>query len=516
MPGTKADEPDRDTENEQSRSTAPEPLTPVVRPDAPPPSRSPGPTRIGVASLDEDEGRETAQALSAVPATLPDPPSAPTESEADAAAPAGKTTIDPPREDTVDAEDGPAPGPHSARAQNTILDGTPSVLPEATTSEPETAPEASGGPLRNTMPDALDAEKTSTDSEGEEPREPLAPTMPPAPPKKRRNWLYIAIGSLFLTALIGPVAWYFVVWRYRPTAPHHIPAGTTIAVRFDGRELYLYEPFRKNVLGSFDGSEKSDKRAAKLKKLTGVDLKTDVREVIFATKTADSWIVLIGGNFDTGRSQKKFATGLKTFLDEEGVPGYTVEAGVVKGPVLRIAQAEDGTILIANNDEILRAAMDPGDAYKDLGLSSSEAMSFVVDRAAFDGLSKQAGDRFPALQLFAPDKVTRLSEACQKTQKMTGFLSLSKKDPKLTADIVPVSGEEPAALSSKWETVQSDAKQLGGFLPEVPGVPVKESLEAVKFKPRNKSVLVTIVWEKKTFDAALADLGKKLRETFGD
>ncbi len=334
--------------------------------------------------------------------------------------------------------------------------------------------------------------------------------------RKRRNWIFWALGGLFVTALVGPLLFYFLVWRYRPTAPHHIPAGTTIAVRFDGRELYLYEPFRKNILGSFDGSASAKGRSDRFKKHTGIDLRNDVREVIFATMTADSWIVLIGGNFETGRTKTKFVTGLRDFLAEEGVQGWTLSNGVLKGPVLRIAQAEDTTILIANNDEILRAAMEPSDSWKDLGLASSGAMSFVVDRGAFEAAGKAAPNKIPALALLAaPDAVTHVADACRHTQRMTGYLELGR-DSKINIDAVPTSDSSASGLTTDLEAVRADAKALAPFMPEQDTGGLKEALLDAKIKPRAKTVMVTVPWSKKEIDGGLERLGAKIREVFGE
>jgi len=370
-----------------------------------------------------------------------------------------------------------------------------------------------------------------------------APTEPPPPPeeeapdataeevyasvppraKKPRNWLYIGLGSIILLALTGPLLFYFFVWRYTPTAPHHIPAGTTIAVRFDGKQLYLYEPFRTNVLGAFSGSEaaseKAKGRADRLKKHTGIDLRSDVREVIVATMTLDSWVVLVGGNFDGGRSKTKFVSSLKAFLDEEGVEGFFVDGSVLSGSGLYITQAEDTTIIIANNHEILRAASEPSDSWQTLGLSSSGALSFVVDRPVFDNASKSvvpvrdaSSFQSLALSLVLSSKLKQhLSEASAHTQKVTGHLELGRKTA-FHADILPTGGTTPEQLAGEWQALQADLETVSSLIPESGGLR-KAMLEA-KVKPGSDRVIVHAPIEKTSFDEGLVELGAKIRATF--
>ncbi|NUP13177.1 MAG: hypothetical protein HOW73_44630 [Polyangiaceae bacterium] len=432
---------------------------------------------------------------------------------------------EPPRDTDVD------PGADDA-ASKTIVDdprseprsgGTPTSGSRATR---DTMPDPiATEPVRATLPD-IDPNASEEDAEAQQPEGEQSPgDGAPAPAPKRRNVLFFVIGGLLFVALAGPLVFYFLVWRYRPTAPQHIPAGTTLAVRFDGRELYLYEPFRKHVIGSIDGSDKAKSRLDRIKKHTGVDLRNEVREIVFATMNAESWIVLVGGNFDAGRARKKFVPGLKTFLEEEGVQGYTVEDGVLKGPVLRIAQADDTTILIANNDEILRAATDPSDAWQELGLASSGAMSFVIDRGAFDAVSKNPSEKVSgvlppalaigALALVTPETLDHVSDASKSTQKMTGYLDLGK-GPKIMADIVPTTGTTPGALSDKWQTVQTDAQGMRDVLTSFYSAGLAPAMLDAKLKPRNETVMVTIQWERKELDAGLEKLGEKIRETLGE
>lgn len=397
----------------------------------------------------------------------------------------------------------------AAEARQHLLGTTlPEAIPILASAEATASPEA---PAADTHPDEepLDVGRGEPDA------------APARAARKPLKWLYIALGSVLLLALTGPLIFYFFVWRYTPTAPHHIPAGTTIAVRFDGKQLYLYEPFRKNVLGALEGTEQSERakgRAGRLKKHTGVDLKSDIREVIVATMTVDSWIVLIGGNFDGGRS-RKFASSLKAFLDEEGVEGFSVDGNVLIGSGLFVAQAEDTTIMIANNREILRAASEPSDSWQTLGLSSSGAMSFVIDRPVFDMAARAAAAEREATSLqslylsvvLSSDVKQRIAGAASHTQKVTGHLELGRKT-ELHADVLPTSGTTPEQLAIEVQELQTAIETVSSLLPESGGI--RRALLEAKVKPGSKRVIVNAPFDKAKLDAGLVELGAKIRTTF--
>lgn len=359
------------------------------------------------------------------------------------------------------------------------------------------------GPTQHAFPEP--PQKTVPDL-GEE--EPASPPPPEEPAKKLRgSWPYILIGSLLFMSVAGPLAFYFVVWRYRPTALMHIPRGTNAAVRFDGRELYLYEPFRTNVIGAFDDAASKGGRADRLKKHTGLDVRKDIREVIFATSFGDTWVVLIGGNFSS-RAKTKFTLGLSKFLEEEGVSGFKRrDDGVLAGP-LWIAQAEDSSIVIANTEETLDRCMDPNETYQDLGLASSGAMSFVADRPVFE----TAAGPSSMLKGTPVAAFGSIFDAASQTQKVTGHLALGR-EVEFLIDATPTKGTTPEELTKQYESVQSQARLASLlFLPEAGGL--TETALNARIKPRATSVMVEATWDRKKFDAFLEDVGAQIRAAF--
>jgi hypothetical protein len=362
-----------------------------------------------------------------------------------------------------------------------------------------------GGPAGQPEPAFPAAPQKTLPDEGDS--GPSAPTPDPAPKPSRGRWPYFLIGGLLLLSVIGPMTFYFFVWRYRPTALMHIPRGTSVAVRFDGRELYLYEPFRKHIIGAFDDAAEKGGRADRLKKHTGLDVRKDVREVILATSFGESWVVLIGGNFSS-RAKTKFTLGLSKFLEEEGVSGFTRRSdGVLEGPVF-VAQAEDSTIVIANTEETLTRSIEPGDTYQDLGLASSGAMSFVIDRPAFDAIAS-GHSLVKASPFVALGSVT---ETAGQTQKLTGHLAFGK-EPEFLLDVTPTKGSDPETLSKQLETVQSQVRLGAMFLPDFGGLLSVAS--GAKIKPRAKSVMVEAPWPKDKLNAFLEEAGSAMRVALG-
>lgn len=333
--------------------------------------------------------------------------------------------------------------------------------------------------------------------------EPLAEPPPERPGAgKTRSLAWFVVGALLVASMIGPLVFYFLVWRYQATALHHVPAGTTMAARFDGRELYLYEPFRKNVLSVFEDAEGTKSRAARLEKKTGINLMTDVREVVFATVDGKSWVALVGGRFHTPRLHRSdFVEGLASFLGEEGVESFTLEGAVLKGPGgMRIAQAEDSTLVIASDDAMLAATLEPSKHYLELGLASSGALSLVVDGPAL----ATVGRSLPPLNG---------AEPISKTARVTGFLDFRRKGPELVLDVVPKSGTTPEALASELETALGAMRLVAFMLPDVGGS--KEALGSAQVKPRTASVLVQAKWPEEKLAEATVALGAALRAVLG-
>ncbi len=357
--------------------------------------------------------------------------------------------------------------------------------------------------VRKTEPD-LPARRTEPDLEPAAPIDPenlaepeyLDEAAEAALPKatKPKSWVYFLIGGLLFASVAGPLAFYFFVWRYKPTAVQHIPAGSTIAVRFDGAELYASEPFRKHVLSTLEDAHGVESYADRIKSRTGIDLRTDLREIVVATTTGQSFVVLLGGKLGKMRmEQDRFPAGVHAVLTEKGGQGFSMDGDQLVGPGWRVAQSDDDTVIIGTDAEIVRAALEPSDTYKTLGLASSGAMSFVVDAPAVSAASRRAAGA--------------TAVALGKTDRISGYFRLNKS--KLMLDLVPSNGVESSALGKDYEDALVELRALTVLLPDSYGE--KAALEAARVKPRPETLMIETEWPREGIERAFEQAGAALR-----
>jgi hypothetical protein len=401
------------------------------------------------------------------------------DSRATAADSSRATVVDPlPTGDrtTLDDASEPAPSTKEEPQRNTVTDlPTEAQAPEsATRTETETAPQAEA-----------ETEETSTETATE------AETKP----KKPRATIYFVVGGLLFLAMAGPLIAYFLVFRYQPTAVKHVPAGTNMAVRIDAKELYLYKPFRDNVLSVLNDAPGVKSRGDRLKNLTGIDLRSDLREIVIASPDGQRFVVLVGGFFHEARfNRADVVKGLGKFLTEEGVTGLSLKNGVLLAPGgIEVTEADDSTIVVANDDDLLKASLQPSEEWTNLGLAGTGAMSFTIQTSALDHMRAS---------LSAFDDSVVLSH----TDRVTGSLKLGAS-PELSMELVPRT-VTPEALSKEAETALADVKFVELLLPDEMGE--HAALASAKTKPRVASVMVTASWPPAGLEAGMKRLGQAL------
>jgi hypothetical protein len=353
------------------------------------------------------------------------------------------------------------------------------------------------------MPDTVEVETPRT-TEPDLPRatepdlevpEGGAPEPDDAAKQKPKSWVYLLIGGLLFASVAGPLVFYFLTWRYRPTALHHIPHGTTVAVRFDGPDLYLYAPFREHVLGAFEDAPGPDSYASRLKQRTGIDLRSDIREIILATATGKTFVLLVGGRFGKTRfDQETIPVALHTVLTEKGTSGFSLDGEVLVGPGgLRMAQAEDTTLVMTTDEEMLRAALEPSDAWQSLGLTPAGAMSFAVDEPALVALSRMAPGA--------------AGDAFRKSKRVTGYVKLNKL--KLEMEVIPSDGIGAEELSEAVTTSLAETELWTVLLPDTFGE--KEALTSARSRPRVETVLVESNLPKEGVERGMKEVGDRIR-----
>lgn len=328
---------------------------------------------------------------------------------------------------------------------------------------------------------ALEEQTDAGEGDGDDPESEPAPD---GVKKTLKAGTYIFVGLLLFAALAGPLVFYFFFFRYKPTATYHVPDNAQVALRLDTRQLYGYEPFRKQVLGALD-IESEDGRRAAFKKHTGIDLAGDVREVVVASMDGKSYVVLFGGYFQKLR-RGTFAGGLKAFADEIGVEGASLEGSTTLALPggLRVSQSEDSTVIVGSDARALEAALPTDDEPSALGLPNSGAMSFAVGGAVFDRLAT------------ASDTPPTVADVAAHTTSATGYLTLGRRN-KIYVELLPkkIGAEE---LASKVEAARAFLAESGGTL-------LPANVAALLREGKAKSRAESAMFEVEVTDATLGE-----------
>lgn len=326
----------------------------------------------------------------------------------------------------------------------------------------------------------------------------------PAAPRKAVKRLVIVISVLAPFVVLGAIAatFYFVFWKYEPLARRHVPGNANIVVRIEAADVALFGPVRKHfgpMLFDAPKDEPASKkggvsRADRIKKATGVNFATDVREVLVASVDATSWVVLLGGKIAKGR----FVDGIESMMREDGA-GWSRDGGLLLGPPgtrAVLAQAEDGTIVVGTDTDVVRAALPATDEWTRLGLPASGAVAFAVTSDAWSGVLSAAGSILPS------------TGSIRSVERVTGQIALGSS-PTLNVRVHPKSGQDTAALAGDIERALAALRVVLLLAPDIAGE--KEALAATKVEPAGTDVLLTTLWPYDGLDRGCERLATLLR-----
>jgi hypothetical protein len=144
---------------------------------------------------------------------------------------------------------------------------------------------------------------------------------------------------------------------YQSTVARHVPPDAQAAVRFDLTHVMLYEPFRASIFPLVDrlaaGNADKPRRAAL--EARGIRVGSDVREVLLALGPArGDWLVAVGGRLPAAGVGATLASVLRDEGQriEERDGGFWLPAHGVA-----FAQAGDGALVLASDEERLRSAL---------------------------------------------------------------------------------------------------------------------------------------------------------------
>ncbi|MDC0685908.1 hypothetical protein [Sorangium atrum] len=360
-------------------------------------------------------------------------------------------------------------------------------------------------PIRPTVTDDLAApEGDPAEAPGAAPAEarpappgegaPAAPQRPGRPRGAACLVLAIAIAALLAGAALCV---YLFFWRYVPTARQHIPGDANIVVRLETADLALFGPVRRHFLPLLDDAPQTASRKARIEAATGLDFPSDLREIVVASTDATSWVALAGGRIPKGR----FVAGMEKVARDEGWAGVRREGELLLiGPRAVLGQADDGTLVLGTDAEIVRAALPASDEWRRLDLPEQGAVTFALTSAAWSGAATAASRVLP-----------RAGALFRRINHASGTLALGA-EPALSMRLAPASGEAAAALAPDTQALLGSLKLALAVLPgAVDVVGAGAALEGAQALAQGELVEIRTKWPYEGLDRACAELAHRAR-----
>lgn len=317
---------------------------------------------------------------------------------------------------------------------------------------------------------------------------------PPSPPRpQRRVWLAATLAVIAALATVA-LALYLLFWRYEPTARRHIPGDANIVVRIEAMDLALFGPVRQHLAPLLDDAPTGKPLRARIEDATGIDLATDLREIVVASTDASSWVALVGGRIPKGR----FVAGMAKVARDEGWAGFRREGELLVGPGgVAIGQADDGTLVFGTDVAIAEAALPASDEWQRLDLPAQGAVTFALTRDAWAGAAGVVGATLP-----------RAGSIFRRVDRASGTLTLGDA-PALLMRITPASGEQSAALAADIQALLGGLKLFLVALPDVAGA--NGALADAQAATNGALVELRAQWPYDGLDRAFAELAQQLR-----
>jgi hypothetical protein len=210
----------------------------------------------------------------------------------------------------------------------------------------------------------------------------------------KRSWIARIVAAGVAVAIVSSMAIAALIYvfeiRYEPTALRHLPSNVNLAFRVETAEIALFGPVRKHLL-QFDADEtpKGSTKASRVEQLkveTGLDVRTDLRELILGSVDGQGWVILVGGRIPRGR----FIEGMSRLLRNDGVTSFQRQGALLVGPGgLTVAQADDGTIIVATTSALATSALPASDPSEQFPLRQDAALSFALTSGALGGIASQ-------------------------------------------------------------------------------------------------------------------------------
>ncbi|WP_437525086.1 hypothetical protein WME79_37390 [Sorangium sp. So ce726] len=323
---------------------------------------------------------------------------------------------------------------------------------------------------------------------------PAAPQRPGRPRGAACLVLAIALAALLAGAALGV---YLLFWRYVPTARQHIPGDANIVVRLETADLALFGPVRQHFLPLLDDAPQTTSRKARIEAATGLDFPSDLREIVVASTDATSWVALAGGRIPKGR----FVSGMEKVARDEGWAGVRREGELLLvGPRAVLGQADDGTLVLGTDVEIVKAALPTSDEWRRLDLPEQGAVTFALTSAACSGAAAAVSGVLP-----------RAGALFRRIDHASGALTLGA-EPALSMLLAPASGEAAAALAPDTQALLGSLKLALAMLPDaVDVVGAGAALEGAQALAQGERVEIRTKWPYEGLDRACAELAHRAR-----
>jgi hypothetical protein len=315
---------------------------------------------------------------------------------------------------------------------------------------------------------------------------------PPKRPPSVVKIIALAGTLLVVVAALAALAVYFAFFRYTPEVRRHVPGNAHLVVRAELSDIVLFKPVRKHLWPLLDRKRTSGKTSFRevISKETGVDIATDVREVLVASTGGTSWVALLGGKIERGR----VVAGLGRVAKAEGWKGCKVAGDLFLGPNGgAVGQADDGTIVIGSDAAIVKAALPASDVAKKLALPEEGAVTFSVTHQAWASVSSE-------LASLHATSVTKIDRA-------HGSITLGDA-PVIAVRLEPMAGTKPAALAKDISSGFDTLRAAAAATPDVAGE--KEALRTVTVTASGTGVDVRMPWPIEGLDKACALLASTL------
>lgn len=327
----------------------------------------------------------------------------------------------------------------------------------------------------------------------------------PAPSRSRKRGCLIGVVLAALLTVGGAgLLLYVFIFHYEPLAQRHVPGNANLVARVSATDIAFFGPVRKHLWPLLfeqafakGGEPPRDKSAAKsraqrIREATGVNLATDVREIIVASLDANSWVVILGGRIDEGG----FVDGIEKLSREEGWQGFRREGPLLLGPAMVIGQADDGTIVVGTDTDIVTASLPSTDEHRALGLPADGAIAFAVTEAAWSGAAT-------TIQRSVPGGVS-----LGRVARASGRVTLGGS-PLIDIRIEPASGQDPAPIAADLERAIVALRMLLLLTPDVAGE--KEAVAGARVASQAGYVSLQIPWPLDGLDRACQRLAEQIR-----